>query len=142
MVEAVAAPVAKAATRMLQRVAGTSLGEVRIGETFEPAHVAPELAGGPVAIRELSGGEKEQIHLVTRLALADVLAREERQLVVFDDILTFTDDGRLARVLKLLDEATQRLQVLVLTCHPERYRGLGGAQFMDLLQCEEATAAA
>jgi uncharacterized protein YhaN len=100
------------------------------------------LADGPVAVGQLSGGEKEQIHLVTRLALADVLAKDERQLVVFDDILTFTDAGRLARVLKLLEEAAQRLQVLVLTCHPERYRGLGSAQFMDLLQCEEATAAA
>jgi len=142
VVEAVAAPVAKAASRMLQRVAGTSLGEVRVGETFEPVQVAPELAGGPVAIGQLSGGEKEQIHLVTRLALADVLAKDERHLVVFDDILTFTDAGRLARVLKLLEEAAQRLQVLVLTCHPERYRGLSSALFIDLLQCEEATAAA
>ena len=32
----------------------------------------------------------------------------------------------------VLDEAAQRLQVLVLTCHPERYRGLAGANFVDL----------
>ncbi|MBI2505772.1 MAG: hypothetical protein HYW07_21365 [Candidatus Latescibacteria bacterium] len=29
-------------------------------------------------------------------------------------------------------EAAQRLQILVLTCHPERYRGLKGASFFDL----------
>lgn len=26
----------------------------------------------------------------------------------------------------------KRLQILVLTCHPERYRGLEGANFIDL----------
>jgi hypothetical protein len=32
----------------------------------------------------------------------------------------------------VLEEAAQRLHVLVLTCHPERYRGLAGANFVDL----------
>jgi len=35
-------------------------------------------------------------------------------------------------VMNVLEEAAQRLQVLILTCHPERYRGLGGAEFFDL----------
>jgi uncharacterized protein YhaN len=61
-----------------------------------------------------------------------VLAKEERQLVVLDDVLTATDAGRLARILTVLEEAAQRLQALIITCHPERYRGLDGAQFFDL----------
>jgi DNA repair exonuclease SbcCD nuclease subunit len=52
--------------------------------------------------------------------------------VVLDDVLTATDTGRLARVMGVLEEAAQRLQVLILTCHPERYRGLAGANFVDL----------
>jgi hypothetical protein len=52
--------------------------------------------------------------------------------IVLDDVLTATDAGRLARVMGVLEEAAQRLQVLVLTCHPERYRGLEGASFVDL----------
>jgi hypothetical protein len=32
----------------------------------------------------------------------------------------------------VLEEAAQRLQVLILTCRPERYRGLAGASFVDL----------
>jgi hypothetical protein len=32
----------------------------------------------------------------------------------------------------VLEEAAQRLHVLILTCHPERYRGLAGASLVDL----------
>ena len=131
-VAAVAAPVEAAATRMLQRIAGSRLGRVQLGDTFEPGHVLPELAEGSVSVEQVSGGEREQIYLATRLALADVLAKGERQLVVLDDVLTATDTGRLARVMGVLEEAAQRLQVLILTCHPERYRGLAGANFVDL----------
>ncbi|HSB77268.1 MAG TPA: hypothetical protein VLM91_00670, partial [Candidatus Methylomirabilis sp.] len=91
-----------------------------------------ELAEGSVSVEQVSGGEREQIYLATRLALPEVLARGERQLVVPDDVLTATDTGRLARVMGILEEAAQRLQVLFLTCHPERYRGLAGANFVDL----------
>lgn len=129
---AIAGPVEAAATRYLQRIAGGGLGRVQIGQALEPEGVRPATADSHVAMGSLSGGEKEQIHLVTRLALADVLARDGRQLVVLDDVLTATDAGRLARVLPILEEAARRLQILVLTCHPERYRGLDGARFLDL----------
>ncbi len=129
---AVTGPVEAAATRTLERIAGGRLGRLRLGEGFEPVQVAPEVADGPVPIDSASGGEREQIYLATRLALAEVLAKDERQLVVLDDVLTATDTGRLARIMAILEEAAQRLQVLILTCHPERYGGLGGASLFDL----------
>ena len=52
--------------------------------------------------------------------------------MVLDDVLTATDTGRLARIAGILGEVAQRLQVLVLTCHPERYGGLRDAKFLDL----------
>jgi uncharacterized protein YhaN len=94
--------------------------------------VVPESIEQAVTLDNLSGGEQEQLYLATRLALAEVLGREERQLVVLDDVLTATDAGRLARVMNVLEEAAQRLQILILTCHPERYRGLKRAAFFDL----------
>ncbi|MBN1909968.1 MAG: hypothetical protein JW818_09530, partial [Pirellulales bacterium] len=51
---------------------------------------------------------------------------------VLDDILTATDNARLVRTLNLLDEAADRFQILILTCHPERYRGLDRTKFVDL----------
>lgn len=129
---AVTRPVEFTASRTLQRIAGGRLGRVQFGETFEPTHVRPELVETGVPIESVSGGEREQIYLATRLALAEILAKDERQLVVLDDVLIATDAGRLSRVMTIIEEATQRLQILVLTCHPERYHGLDQAAFFDL----------
>jgi uncharacterized protein YhaN len=54
------------------------------------------------------------------------------RMVVLDDVLTATDTARLARVMGVLEDAAQHLPVLILTCHPERYRGLAGVNFVDL----------
>ena len=125
-------PVERLATRILRRIAGGKLGHLKVGKAFEPMHVVPEVAESTVTLENVSGGEREQIYLATRLALAEVIAKEERQLVVLDDVLTFTDAGRLARVMNILEEAADRLQILILTCHPERYLGLEDTNFIDL----------
>ena len=125
-------PVEESATRMLQRIAGTRIGSVQLADSFNPQAVTPRMASSDVTLLDLSGGEKEQVHLAVRLALAEVLAGNDRRFLVLDDILTATDTGRLARVLSILEEAAQRLQLFILTCHPERYRGLAEADFYDL----------
>jgi DNA repair exonuclease SbcCD ATPase subunit len=131
-VAAVAGPVEAVATQIFQRIAGGRLGHLKLGAAFEPATVVPEISGDAVSLDSVSGGEREQIHLATRLALAEVLAKEDRQMVVLDDVMTYTDAGRMARVMAILEEEAQHLQIIVLTCHPERYRGLEGATFVDL----------
>jgi DNA repair exonuclease SbcCD ATPase subunit len=125
-------PVEESATRMIQRIAGTRLGNVQLADRFQPQAVTPRMASSEVTLLDLSGGEKEQVHLAVRLALAEVLAGNDRRFLVLDDILTATDTGRLARILSILEEAAQRLQLFILTCHPERYRGLAAADFYDL----------
>jgi len=138
-IEAVTGPVEHSASRMLERIAGPRLGRIRVTIGFEPQALTPPAigvkeGGNQVAVENLSGGETEQLFLVTRLALGEILAQEERQLVVLDDVLNATDTGRLARVLNVLEEAANRLQIVILTCHPERYRGLPDARFFDLQQ--------
>ena len=128
----IAGPVEAAATVILQRIAGEKLGSLHFGESFEPAHVLPEISGTSVSLENVSGGEREQIYLATRLALAEVLTRKERQLVVLDDVLTATDADRLSRIMTILEEASLNLQILILTCHPERYHNLKDANFIDL----------
>jgi len=124
-------PVEQAATRTLQRIAGGRLGSIKLGEYLEPAGVLPQRIDESVSISNVSGGEKEQIYIATRLALAEVLARNERHLVVLDDVLTATDSLRLGRILRILEEASEKLQIIILTCHPERYRALTGATFIN-----------
>jgi len=128
----VSRPVEAVATRTLQRIAGRRLGRIQVGNVFEAVAVVPESFEQAVTLDNLSGGEQEQLYLATRLALAEVLSKEERQLVVLDDVLTATDSGRLIRVMNVLEEAAQLLQILILTCHPERYRGLKSGRFIDL----------
>jgi DNA repair exonuclease SbcCD ATPase subunit len=131
-VAAVTGPVELAATRTFQRIASPRLGRIQISESFEPSAILPETAGESVPLDNLSGGEQEQLYLATRLALAHALRKDERQLVVLDDVLTASDAGRLARVMNVLEEAAQDLQILILTCHPERYRALKTGHFFDL----------
>jgi DNA repair exonuclease SbcCD ATPase subunit len=125
-------PVEESATRMLHRIAGARLGNVELADRFHPQAVRPRISDTEVGLTDLSGGEKEQVHLAVRLALAEVLAGGDRRFLVLDDILTATDTGRLARILSILEEAARRLQLFILTCHPERYRGLADAEFFAL----------
>ena len=103
-----------------------------MGESFELDLITPSVQAASVSVENLSGGEQEQIHLAVRLALAQVLAANERQLVVLDDVLIATDAARLNRMLTILNELSQRLQIIVLTCHPERYYSLADAALFDL----------
>ncbi|HXG32602.1 MAG TPA: SMC family ATPase [Bryobacteraceae bacterium] len=134
--EGLAEPVAEEAARILLQIAGRRLGSLKIGENLSIQHLEPPAAGRPVDLHELSGGEQEQIHLAVRLALARFLARSERQLVVLDDAFMFTDDERLGRLLDLIGELRAALQIVILTCHPERLRGLPGARFVRLQNFE------
>jgi DNA repair exonuclease SbcCD ATPase subunit len=126
------APVEHKANYILQRIAGRRPGPIKLNEGLNTPEIIPDPVGSGVALEQVSGGEREQIYLATRLALAELLAVNERQLVVLDDVLTFTDAARMARVLDVLEESALQLQIMIITCHPERYRGLTAAQFINL----------
>ena len=73
----------------------------------------------------LSQGAKEQLLLCLRLAVAQELAADEPQLLILDDVLVNTDPVRQERVLDVLGSVASTLQILVLSCHADRYRGVG-----------------
>lgn len=77
------------------------------------------------AFDQLSQGAKEQLLLCLRIAVAQELATEEPQVLILDDVLVNTDPVRQDRVLDVLGAQAARLQILILTCHPDRYRGVG-----------------
>jgi exonuclease SbcC len=64
-----------------------------------------------------------------RLALGHFLGQVERQLVVLDDPLVNTDPNRLERILNLLEAASETLQIVILTCHLDRYQDISGKRF-------------
>ncbi|NDV51728.1 ATP-binding protein, partial [Salipiger sp. PrR003] len=75
----------------------------------------------------LSGGTREQIALLVRLAFARLLARGGRHApVILDDALVYTDDTRIERMFDALHRQAGDLQILVLTCRQRAFRDLGG----------------
>ncbi len=132
MLYSVLGPVRARANRTLERIVGGQFKEIQFDESMLPAGIAPIATDEAISLDALSGGEREQLYFAVRLALADVAFHEERQLVVLDDVFIYTDTARLARIVTILDEAADRFQIVLLTCHPERYRGLPNAKFFDL----------
>lgn len=80
---------------------------------------------------QLSGGTAEQVAAAARLAMAEVLAADYGgQLpVVFDDAFTNSDSERTAKLQDMLYLAARSgLQVIVLSCNPAAYTGIGGRE--------------
>ncbi|MES3648720.1 hypothetical protein Q9Q75_18800, partial [Mycobacterium intracellulare] len=90
------------------------------------------LNGITVPYESLSGGAKEQLGILARLAGAALVAKEDAVPVVVDDALGFTDPDRLAKMGQLFDSVGTHGQVIVLTCSPDRYNGVRGAHRIDL----------
>ncbi len=116
------------------REAAPLLQIIRPGTTFHMNRDTMQLEqvlrdGFEEDFKDLSGGAREQLAVVVRIALAKVFARQQRALpLILDDILGWTDDRRLRAMLNVLERTAQDLQVILLTCHPNRFRGLSGAQ--------------
>ncbi|OBI74197.1 hypothetical protein A5664_28115 [Mycolicibacterium fortuitum] len=114
------------------------LGRLVFGEDFE-VDVDSDLnirtrtlSGRTVPYESLSGGAKEQLAIVARLAGASMVAKEDSVPVVIDDALGFTDPERLTKMGAVFDAVGGDGQVIVLTCSPERYAAVGDAHHIEL----------
>jgi DNA repair exonuclease SbcCD ATPase subunit len=130
--EGLAEPVQQRATGILERIAGRPIATVELGTNMAPASVQPNRCTAQAALDQMSVGEQEQIYFATQLALAEVVSQNERQVLLLDDPLVNTDGERLARILDLIDQHSRRLQVVILSCHPERYGPLHGATRQEI----------
>jgi DNA repair exonuclease SbcCD ATPase subunit len=97
--------------------------------------VRPAQDLGATAFDALSGGAQEQVAAAVRLAMAEVLAADHNGAlpVVFDDAFAFSDPDRVQKLQRMLDLAASRgLQLIVLTCNPSDYAGLGAKEVILL----------
>lgn len=90
------------------------------------------LEGCTVPYDSLSGGAREQLGILARLAGAALVAKEDTVPVVIDDALGFSDPERLDRMGAVLNTVGDRGQVIVLTCTPGRYDSVADAEFIEL----------
>lgn len=114
------------------------LGRTVFGETFA-VEVDTDLTivkrtkdGCTLPYEWLSGGAKEQLGILARLAGAALVAKEDTVPVIIDDALGFTDSDRLTKMAAVFNTVGTDGQVILLTCSPDRYAGIKAAEFIDL----------
>ena len=90
-------------------------------ETFNPVQI--ERDGQEETIDALSLGTIEQIGVITRIAYGEIL--DGAYPLILDDPFVYSDRDRFERMVEILDRASRKVQIVVLTCHTERYRSLG-----------------
>ena len=114
---------------------GGRYGQVAIGPQLEAAGI--QTAGGERKFDVLSVGTQEQIALLLRLSIAEAL----EAFIVLDDQLTQSDPARMTWMRDLLEAAASRIQVVVMTCHPEHYAVENGRRHVvDLSSCVQRRA--
>lgn len=121
-------PLQDRVARRLSSLTGGRYRGLRLDDKLTPAAVTPREVES-AELGDLSFGTREQLIFVTRLCLAEMLSeKHSRQSLLFDDNLVHTDQERLTLAHRMLEEASASSQVVILTCHPERFDGLAGAR--------------
>lgn len=75
----------------------------------------------------LSGGMREQLAILTRLAFARLLAKGGQPTpVILDDALVYSDDDRIEKMFDALHRQASAQQVIVFSCRQRAFARLGG----------------
>lgn len=104
--------------------------EVEVTEDLAVANRAMD--GSNVPFESLSGGTKEQISLISRLACAMTVSKDGGAPLILDDALGCTDPERLKLMGAVLAKAGKECQIIILTCVPDRYSNVGEATVVRL----------
>ena len=80
-------------------------------------------------LSDLSGGTKEQIAILTRLAFARLFARQGKHMpIILDDALVYSDDDRIVKMFTALTRVSQKQQIIVFSCRQLAFQDLGGVR--------------
>lgn len=98
--------------------------------TFDDRTLLPQTIlrnGQEEEVDRLSGGMREQLSVLTRLAFARLLARDGRPApVILDDALVYSDDDRIEKMFDALHRQARDQQIIVFSCRQRAFQKLGG----------------
>jgi len=101
-----------------------------VAVTFDERTLLPQTIsrnGQEEEIERLSGGMREHLSVLTRLAFARLLARDGRPApVILDDALVYSDDDRIERMFDALHRQSRDQQIIVFSCRQRAFQKLGG----------------
>lgn len=128
-------PLAAKISDYLKRLFGPDAQAVVTFEdnAFKNIELVRSPQGGAQPFDSLSGGTREQVAAAVRLAIAELLAADHDGSlpIVFDDAFAYSDPDRVSTMQGMLDLGAARgLQVIVLSCNPSDYAGLGACSVM------------
>lgn len=121
-----AAPLQSKLAPSLERLFGVPT-QVVFDSQYVPIQLRRNIAGEwhSFAVKELSIGTREQLALLVRIAYADVLREAgAASLLVFDDVLAYSDPVRQQQFADVLTEAAQRHQIILLSCNSAHWSSL------------------
>ncbi|MBZ4023008.1 hypothetical protein CKO11_11110 [Rhodobacter sp. TJ_12] len=85
--------------------------------------------GAEESLDILSGGTREQLAILTRLAFARLFAQAGQAVpVILDDALVMSDDDRIEAMFTALHRVARDQQIIVFTCRQRAFAQLGGAK--------------
>lgn len=115
-----------------------NLSRLVFDDTFE-VEISDELQiesrtlnGVRIPFDSLSGGTKEQLSLIFRIACSIMVAKDRGAPLILDDALGYTDPDRLRLMGTVLAKAAKECQVIIFTCVPDRYSNIGEATIVSL----------
>lgn len=99
-------------SKLMQELTGGKYGHVVVDNELG---LKVDTGNGFVSADQFSTGTKEQLYLVLRLAMINLLYPDKKMPIMFDDSFVYYDDGRLARILSWLSRQGYE-QILIFTC--------------------------
>ena len=120
---ALTAPVGELLNPWIATLTGGSYDRAELSGELLPQALHSPRYDAQLPVDSLSWGTHEQLVVLLRLSLGWLLSGDEPQLVVLDDPLVNADPLRMQRLNLILQEAAQRLQILLATCDDTPYAG-------------------
>ena len=123
---------------LLDRFFADENPRIEFEEDFGIARLS-RASDGSFEFDQLSAGAREQLGFLVRLAMARLVGKDTHHPVFLDEPLADTDPDRFDLIAKVLREMADDLQLIITTCHRDRYWRLG-VRTIDLpRQKREAT---
>lgn len=104
-------------SEIMYELTGGRYTQVTIDESFEILLHTRETC---IPIYQVSSGTVEQVYFALRMAVMDILCKEEDMPLILDEVFAMYDEKRLERALRWLHG--NRGQVLLFTCHDREER--------------------
>jgi DNA repair exonuclease SbcCD ATPase subunit len=121
----IAARLEALAAELVPRLTGRNVGAIALDpQTLAPVRARADGRDLLADLDRFSRGTREQVALACRLQIGLLLGQESRPMLLLDDPLPHTDPDRHREALRVLVDLAERLQLIIFTCHRDRYAPL------------------